>query len=305
MKKTTLLTIALAATLTACNNDNPTPNTGADEPNFTASIAAAPGSRAYNSTWEAGDAIGISGQSGDKTYSNLKYTTDGTGTFAAAGDRIYFQDNAEVTFTSYYPWNDAAATADTRIQASQKTFDYLWAQATGSKANPNVAFNFAHKMAKVVITARCGNDVTYDEVKKAVLALGEFNTSVTFDRATGIVTSGDAATLTFANNVTAEQNAPATSDDAAKTVAYTLIVAPQSFANALTFTATQPGAQTYTATIDFTAANRNAGIADPRNEWLAGYQYDISVTIHKTGVSIQGCTITAWTEADGGNFDAK
>ena len=55
----------------------------------------------------------------------------------------------------------------------------------------------------------------------------------------------------------------------------------------------------------FTAANRNAGIADPRNEWLAGYQYDIAVTIHKTGVSIQGCTITAWTEADGGNFDAK
>ena len=152
-------------------------------------------------------------------------------------------------------------------------------------------------MSKVVITARCGSDVTYDEVKKAVLALGEFNTSAAFDRATGIVTSKDAATLTFANNATAEQNAPAIADDAAKTVAYTLIVAPQSFGSALTFTATQPGAQTYTAAIDFTAANRN--------EWLAGYQYDIAVTIHKTGVSIQGCTITAWTEADGGNFDAK
>lgn len=74
MKKTTLLTIALAATLTACNNDNPTPNTGADEPNFTASIATA--ARAYDSAWESGDIIGISGQSGDKTYSNLKYTTD-------------------------------------------------------------------------------------------------------------------------------------------------------------------------------------------------------------------------------------
>lgn len=303
MKKTTLLTIALAATLTACNNDNPTPNTGADEPNFTASIATA--ARAYDSAWESGDIIGISGQSGDKTYSNLKYTTDGTGAFTAAGDHIYFQDNAEVTFTAYYPWSDAAATADTRLQASQKAFDYLWAQASGSKANPNVAFNFAHKMSKVVITARCGNDVTFDEVKKAVLSLGEFNTSATFDRATGVVTSGDATTLTFANNNTAEQNAPATVNDAASTIAYTLIVAPQSFANALTFIATQPGVQTYTAAIDFTAANRNAGIADPRNEWLAGYQYDIAVTIHKTGVSIQGCTITAWTEADGGNFDAK
>lgn len=70
MKKTTLLTITLAAaTLTACNNDNPTPGTGADEPNFTASIATA--ARAYDNTWESGDAIGISGQSGDKTYSNL------------------------------------------------------------------------------------------------------------------------------------------------------------------------------------------------------------------------------------------
>lgn len=303
MKKTTLLTIALAATLTACNNDNPTPNTAADEPNFTANITTA--SRAYDSTWESGDVIGISGQSGDKTYTNLKYATDGTGAFAAAGDHIYFQDNSEVTFTAYYPWSDAAASADTRLQASQKSFDYLWAQATGSKASPNVTFNFAHKMSKVVITARCGNDVTFDEVKKVVLSLGEFNAAVSFDRATGAVTSKDAATLTFANNGTAEQNAPATTDDAAKTMAYTLIVAPQSFGNALTFTATQPGAQTYTAAIDFTAANRNAGISDPRNEWLAGYQYDISVTIHKTGVSVQGCTITAWTEADGGNFDAK
>lgn len=212
MKKTTLLTITLAAaTLTACNNDNPTPGTGADEPNFTASIATA--ARAYDNTWESGDAIGISGQSGDKTYSNLKYTTDGTGAFAAAGDHIYFQNNAEVIFTAYYPWSDAAATADTRLQASQKTFDYLWAQATGSKASPDVAFNLAHKMSKVVITARCGSDVTYDEVKKAVLALGEFNTSAAFDRATGIVASKDAATLTFANNATAEQNAPAIADE--------------------------------------------------------------------------------------------
>lgn len=122
MKKTTLLTITLAAaTLTACNNDNPTPGTGADEPNFTASIATA--ARAYDNTWESGDAIGISGQSGDKTYSNLKYTTDGTGAFAAAGDHIYFQNNAEVIFTAYYPWSDATATPASPTRATNGSPD--------------------------------------------------------------------------------------------------------------------------------------------------------------------------------------
>ncbi|MGN0299758.1 MAG: fimbrillin family protein [Lachnospiraceae bacterium] len=64
--------------------------------------------------------------------------------------------------------------ADTRVQSGQKAFDFLWAQATGSKANPNVAFTFAHKMAKVVITVKKGADVSFEEVKTVKLSLNGF-----------------------------------------------------------------------------------------------------------------------------------
>ncbi len=312
MKKTALLLFALAATMTACNsNDTPvTPQGNSAEPTFTANISGATNARAYDLTWENNDAIGISATSGDKVYSNLKYVTDGTGTFTAVADKIYFQTDDNVTFTAYYPWNDlngaTTITADTRLQASQKTFDFLFAQAIGSKASPNVALTFAHKMSKLVFTVRCGNDVTLDELKKVVLSLDGFKTKAIFDVTSGTATAdGTASSLTFANATSADDNAPLVVDDAAKTIAFTMIVAPQEFSTPLSFVATLTGAQTFKADIDFTTANRNAGDASARNEWKPGYQYNLGIIVTKTGVNIEGCTITGWTEADGGDAIAK
>ena len=310
MKKTTLLTIALAAALTACNNDNPAPAQDGTEASFTARIAGTTGARAYDNTWEAGDAIGISATSGDKTYTNLQYTTDGTGAFTATADKIYFQTDADVTFTAYYPWTSlngaTATTADTRLQAKQKSFDYLYAQAVGSKASPNVALAFAHKMSKLVFTVRCGNDVTLDELKKVALSLDGFKTTAAFDVATGTAAAeGTAEPVTFANAASADNNAPLAVDETAGTITFTMITAPQDFTAPLSFVATLPGAQTFKADIDFTTANRNAGDAAARNEWKPGYQYNISVTVTKTSVNIEGCTIAGWIEADGGDVVAK
>ena len=282
--KTIFMATLAAAVLTACNNDeNNVIDTGSSQATFTA-----------DRTWEAGDAIGISGISGGITYTNVQYVTDSEGTngnfrVETSGNEIYYQDDNPVTFTAYYPWANLASgvttiTADTRAQASQSDFNFLWSRQTGSKASPNVQFLFAHKMAKLVLTIQKGNDVSYQEVQDAVLSLGGW---------------------TFAGNTSETgYNAPLSKDDTGETVSYTLILFPQEFSSPLPITATLTGMQSFSATLDFTAANVDAGDTDAKNEWVAGRQYNLSVTLHKTDITVDGCTIQGWDEANGGNVNA-
>ena len=314
--KTIFMATLAAAVLTACNNDeNNVIDTGSSQATFTAAIDGQVNTRAFDQTWEAGDAIGISGTSGGTTYTNVQYvTTGGNGNFIAgtSGNEIYYQDDNSVTFTAYYPWTNLTAdattiTADTRAQASQSDFDFLWARQTGSKASPNVQFIFTHKMTKLVLTIRKGDGVSYREVQDAVLSLRGFKYNGTFNVTDGTATAtGDNLTAdwTFAGNTTeTNYNAPLSKDDAAETVSYTLILFPQVFNSPLPITAIT-GRQSFSATLDFTDANDDAGDTDAQNEWVAGRQYNLSVTLHKTDITVDGCTIQGWVEADGGNVDA-
>lgn len=315
MKTKVLLLGTLAIALAACNNDeNTTIDTGDGRALFSASIGAQ--TRAFDTSWEGDDQIGITGTTGTKTYTNVAYqTTNGDGNFTVAtpGKEIYYQDDNTVNFTAYYPWNDLEAgvteiSADTWGQSDQKNFDYLHATGTGSKANPNVVFTFSHKMAKLVLTIRKGADVSLDEVKAAVLLLEGFKHEGTFNITDGTTATKDASTAgwEFANNsADPAYNAPFVVNDQNETVAYTLIFFPQTFDSGLDFTAELTGIQTFSTTLDFTAANTDAGDSEAKNEWVAGRQYNMSVTLHKTGITVTGCTISKWQEADGGNADAE
>lgn len=253
---------------------------------------------------------------GSTVYTNVRYvTTGGNGDFTVGtpGNEIYYQDDNPVTFTAYYPWNNLATgvttiAADTRAQASQSDFDFLWSRQTGSKATTNVQFLFAHKMAKLVLTIQKGDDVSYQEVQDAVLSLRGFKYNGTFNVTDGTATAtGDNLTAdwTFAGNSTETgYNAPLSKDDVAESVSYTLILFPQEFSSPLPITATLTGMQSFSATLDFTAANVDAGDTDAKNEWVAGRQYNLSVTLHKTDITVDGCTIQGWDEANGGNVNA-
>lgn len=314
--KTIFMATLAAAVLTACNNDeNNVIDTGSSQATFTAAINGQVNTRAFDQTWEADDAIGISGTSGSTVYTNVQYvTTGGNGNFTAgtSGNEIYYQDDNSVTFTAYYPWANLAAdattiTADTRAQASQSDFDFLWSRQTGSKASPNVQFIFAHKMAKLVLTIQKGNDVSYQEVQDAVLSLGGFKYSGTFNVTDGTTSTADdlATGWTFAGNTSETgYNAPFVPNATAESVSYTLILFPQEFSSPLPITATLTGMQSFSATLDFTAANVDAGDTDAKNEWVAGRQYNLSVTLHKTDITVDGCTIQGWDEANGGNVNA-
>ena len=320
MKKAILLG-SLAIALAACNNDESTAIDTADNGQalFSASIEGQNKTRAYDTTWDPNDKIGISGTTGDKTYTNVAYRTDGgtsvNFTIATTGTEIYYQDDATVDFTAYYPWKNLAPetttiAADTWGQKAQKSFDFLYATSTGSKGNPNVAFTFSHKMAKLALTIKKGTDITFEEVKAAVLSLEGFKHTGTFNITDGEIKPGDAGTVMwqFANNQDENENynAPYDISDADQTVTYSLIMFPQAFgSNQLPFYAELTKDHVLSAKLDFTAANENAGDKEPLNEWKAGRQYNMSVTLNKTSITVNGCTISKWKDANGGNVDAN
>lgn len=316
MRKKILAAAAMTIMLAGCQSEDgmQVKENLQDMAHFCATIHA-PGTRAYGQIWEANDEIGISGTSGDVVYTNVCHlTADGSGSFNPKDEskKIYFQDDNEVTFTAYYPWNDLTGsttiTADTWGQKEQKKFDFLWAQAKGSKEHPDVAFTFAHKMAKVVITVKRGADMSYDEVKAAVLTLDGFKHGGSFNTATGTAeaTGAESAMWEFAGNTeNAVYNAPFKNDDEQQTVSYTLIFFPQVFDAALPFTAELTGKQSFTTNLDFTAANAEIDKTNAKNEWVAGRQYNMGIVLNKMGITVEGCTIAAWNTVSGGDSQAK
>lgn len=303
MKIKYLLAAAIASGLAACSSDGPADTrTGRDNTAlFTGSIEGAR-TRAYDQTWESADQIGITGTTGSETYTNIAYKYAGSGdeAFTAAADKIYYKDDSEVQFTAYYPWDESltaatAITADTWGQAAQKTFDFLHATATGSKGVP-VNFTFVHKMAKLVLTVKAGEDVAYGDVENAVCSLENFLHEGTFDRATGTATAtGNPGVMwAFANSAEPDHNTPTVAkDQAKKAVAYTLILFPQAFPSAegnLTFTAATAG-NGFSAEIDLSKVPGNV-----TNELKPGTQYNITINLNKTGLTVGTSTISKWTE---------
>lgn len=249
--------------------------------------------RAVNTAWTAGDAIGVSGKSGEKPYVNVKYvTTAGGGEFTAVNDagkdnNIYFQNKNNVTFTAYYPYDGAngtdpgtngviakTITADDQSAEKQPQIDFLF--ATGSSAKPDVKFQFRHCMSRLVLNFLPGDDITsLSDLKYTISGLaleGTFNagTGETTKTATGNLT------LSVSNNASAMSS--------------TLIVFPQQ-ASGADISITMNGVD-YTGTIDFpeNVANNNL------HELLTGYSYTYNIKVNNTTLTIEKAIINAWTE---------
>lgn len=307
MKMKYLPAAALLLGLASCsNNETETILTGkSNEALFRGSIEGVH-SRAYDQTWEATDKIGISGTSGDKEYTNVCYSYAGNSgeTFTAAGNKIYYQNDQPVEFTAYYPWDESltAATtleADTWKQQDQKTFDFLYAQASGSKEQA-VDFTFTHQMTKLVLIVKAGTDMTYDDVESAECSLGNFRNKGTFDRTDGKATATGATEekWTFANNkVEAAYNTPTLNkQEPERTIAYTLILFPQTFSSTegnLTFAATTGGNE-FTTEIDLSDVSGN----NDANELKPGTQYNVTINLNKTGLTVGKSDISKWNEVE-------
>lgn len=294
MKKIYLAAVAVLA-LTACSSENEPAVPGqSDAATITASIGEVK-SRAVNTNWTAGDKIGITTANNTKEYVNMEYTVVNVAAGTFTGTPIYFQkDGADVTFTAYYPFAGTEGTAagviagNTRAAnqtaTAQPSVDYLWAQTSGSRQNHNINFTFAHKMSKLTLTFKNGDDTDVSAI--SAYTVGGLKHEGSFNTADG----STAATADAAEDLTI-----ATTGVTSGSAVPSVILYPQTVAaNSVTLAVVLDG-ETYYCVLP---------IKD--NELAAGSNYNFTVKINKTAMSVVGSTITDWTDINNdGELDAE
>lgn len=278
MKKIILLSAAFLSLVGCTAEDN-----YIEESGIPAQISATIGngliSRAHDNLWGEGDTIGITmiGQ-----YSNLKYTTDnGDGKFA--GTTMYFKNKVDpVTLTAYYPYagneNESPAVIETSTDASRQTeeqqplFDFLYAvkeNVTGS--NPNINFEFSHKMSKLTLVFKNGNGIDV-----STIASYEINGLVqegTFNPLTGACAAKEDSEIVPLNMTPTVQNGvPLPS----------LILFPQTIKDKVTLRIKDTENQQYACDLNFA-----------ENSLKSGNDYIFNITVNRSGLTV-GASIVDW-----------
>lgn len=209
MRKTILFGLTAAMLATACSEEDDLRQGIAGEGiTFTSSVM----SRATDTSFEAGDAIGVSmyTESGFvENATNVQYTSKNGTEFTSTNPMTWGAAGSAETvgFKGVYPYKaDAVAdgiysfTLATGEEASLSDNDVMYSSTTDATVGAkNVDLTFKHKLVKVVMQV-------YDQKRNllsgATVKINNQQTSGTLDLADGTVTStGDAnATLNFASN---------------------------------------------------------------------------------------------------------
>ena len=290
MKKATFSAVALAALLlAACQSEEENPQT---DTRVALQVTSGIQTRAYDATWEANDPIGIFGNTHTETpmewSNNVQYVTvTGDGTFAPAQDDvpIYLPiDGTAVDFVAYYPYTktlaDGVYTVDVTDQSIQKNIDLMAAGVeTTDRVSHSVAFNFEHKLSKIYLTFKAGEDMTTADLAGMTVQLTGQQTKATFDvtqpESEVSVTAGNPVTLNL------KTSAEGTSAEG--------IVLPSDDFNAMT--------------LHLVLAN-NAGYfnwdlnGSEAEKFEAGKKYVYDITVNKTRLSVTS-SITDWTPGNG------
>lgn len=274
---------AVALALAACDNDDKYADNEPVAAQITANIGNSVSSRAAETAWATGDKIGITTHRGSESkYVNMKYTTEnGNGMFT--GTPIYFQDaQAEVTFTAYYPFTGSEGAApdivenNTRVEQQtpdkQPKFDYLWASRVGKKGQPNINFEFAHKMSKITMTFQNGEDTDVRKIES--YSFDGLVLEGTFNPATGEAKAKEmgSETLTLnVNNVTSGTARPS------------IIVYPQATRGNVVLRIVK-NSQTYKCNLAFAGG-----------ELKPGTDYQYTIKLNKTGAQVTKSEIHPWS----------
>lgn len=315
-----LASAMLTFAFTACNNNEieTIPYEGPVPVQVIAGIDGAM-TRASDTSWEKGDAIGISCSSTNNVtkYDNMKYVTangDGTfthydGTTENLANGIFFQGTSPVTFSAYYPFTgtegskpgtDGKISGNTGSQSTnQNKIDYLYAGGlTTTYETPTISFSgtdtkFKHKMARLKLVLETSADAGFsaDDVKGGTYVLGGLKHEGTFNVTDG--TAEAASNVTAVDDWSVSDKCPSVYANGQRT--YTMILYPQTVTKALPFTATI-SSQNY---------KNEADIKFTDNKLLAGTSYTFTITIKKDKLVVSGCTIEGWGTEQTGSGDAK
>lgn len=249
--------------------------------------------RAYDKTWEAGDAIGIymlngaTDGNGNRKYTTAEKTENGSFT-AAEGQTLYFPvDGSRRDFVAYYPYRETLAegnvyTVDVSHQTPQKDIDLMGAAKVEGKdkLNPKVAFVFTHKLVKLDITLQAdGTSLTDDKLAGTTVSISNQQTAATYN----VVTGGE-ATVTAG---TAKEIALHTDGLKAEGI---VLPAATTENMVLTFTVPKLGNQAF---------HWSVNSAEKSQAFEAGSKYLYTITIGKAGVEVSS-KVEDWTPGNEG-----
>ncbi len=273
MKKSYLAMAALAVLMSACSADNDDIQISDSNLRVYGSIDQVRSRVSDDGTaWSSGDQIGITGGN----YTNMCYTTtNGDGNFS--GSTIKATESA-TSYTAYYPFAGTEGTAAGEIEFdvtdATQNVDFMWAQASASKSNLNMKFNFEHKMSRVALT------FTYDESTPTTLtySLSGMPVSGKFNTETGAVTTDAAGSEMISGTATIDTP-----------VAFIL-----------------PSANTSTQiTIGITMDGGNSYVGTITPDLAPGTQYNYTVALKDKAATVQSSSVTGWTNQSNTDVDAN
>ena len=293
-KKAFIYALPAIVLLSGCSNDEGNaPQAGDGRVALEATSGIRMNTRAYDNTWEAGDAIGIYMLDGEEMDSdgNRKYTTALTaenGSFTAAeGQTLYFPTNgATRDFVAYYPYRETLAegnvyTVDVSNQTPQKAIDLMGAaKVTGKdKSDPKVAFVFTHKLVKLDITIKAdGASLKNEDLAGTTVNITHQQTVAAYSVITGGGVTVTAGTATAVNLHTEGLKAEGIVLPAASTENM-----------ALEFTVPKLGNQVFRWSVNS---------AEKSKKFEAGSKYLYTITIGKAGVEVSS-KVEDWTAGNG------
>lgn len=285
MKKYILLAAAAIA-MAGCTNDENL----IDEPvaaQISATIGGSAVSRVNGNLWTNGDQIGIT--MGTK-YTNMKYSTNGGGTFT--GTPMYFNNKTDaVTISAYYPFTGTEGSNPgeitvTNTASSQANCDFLYAEpinVTGS--NPDVELKFSHRMSKLTLTFINGDGM--DDAYITSCTIGGLVLEGTFNPTTGVCKASETAA---ARSIDVTLPTPGYNNN----VGTSHIVFPQTLQDKLTLKIQDSKNQNYACDLEIGG-----------NTLLAGNDYQFTIKVNKTGLTVGEPSIANWTEIKGEDGEAK
>lgn len=213
MKKILFATLVVAA-MASCSDDA---GTGAVGDYVAAQFQSGIATRAIDNVWQEGDKIGVYATPQTSTYATDVYENI-PHEVAAAGEvqpfssttAIYFpMDNSYVDFFAYYPYTDAITAdyqcpIDVTEQADPALIDFMTSTLISDengtvyyKRQPDVAFNFAHRLSRFSFTTINGDGVSAEDMATLTVSIEGHYTTAMYDMATDtIVLQGDIAAIT-------------------------------------------------------------------------------------------------------------
>jgi hypothetical protein len=227
--------------------------------------------------------------------------TSGTGGVLTTSDEQYYPQSNGVNIFAVYPSGVAgtnvnatnvafAVESDQSEEDAYKASDLMVGAPANnpvSKTSGTVQLTFKHCLSKININISAGDGITETDLQGATVTILNTTTGGTFNVQTGVVTANGAqaaATPITAGTLEVREDTGVQGISA--------IIIPQTFLAGRRFISIKYGGDQQTPATELFYTLPQAASVD----FAAGYSYTFNITAKKSGLTLDGSTITDWTD---------